>query len=90
MLRDIDYAATAVRNVLVEKFGREEPMEDLVLTANERTISVQHGSRIAVGTRDDLVTSARKVGSYEEFWKMFSPRTNKERSEHGTKTSVQS
>jgi hypothetical protein len=72
MMRDIDYAATAVKTAIVEKFGREETMDDLVLIANERTISVQHGDRIAAGTRDHLIGAIRKVGSYGEFWKMVS------------------
>ncbi len=47
-------------------------MDDLVLIANERTISVQHGDRIAAGTRDHLIGAIRKVGSYGEFWKVVS------------------
>ena len=45
MMRNIDYAATAVKTAIVEKFGREEAMDDLVLIANERTISVQLANR---------------------------------------------
>ncbi|HEY2826697.1 MAG TPA: hypothetical protein VGJ04_03780 [Pirellulales bacterium] len=72
MLRDIDYAATAVKTAIVEKFERDEAMEGLVVIANERTISVQHGPRTAVGTRDHLITALRKVGSYDQFWKEVS------------------
>jgi hypothetical protein len=72
MLRDIDYAAVAVKTALVEKFGREEAMEDLQVVANERTISVQHGPRRGEGTRDHLISAARKVGSYDQFWKLIS------------------
>jgi hypothetical protein len=72
MMRDIDYAATAVKTAIVEKFGREEAMDDLVLVANDRTISVQHGDRMAEGTRDHLIGAVRKVGSYDEFWKLAS------------------
>jgi hypothetical protein len=72
MLRDIDYAATAVKTAILEKFGRQQAMDDLHLVANERTISVQHGERSAEGTRDNLIGAVRKVGSYDEFWKLIS------------------
>ena len=72
MLRDIDYAAAAVKTAILEKFGRDEAMEDLILIPNERTISVQHGSRMAEGTRDCLIGAVHKAGSYDAFWKMIS------------------
>ncbi|HZZ28556.1 MAG TPA: hypothetical protein VFE46_11185 [Pirellulales bacterium] len=76
MLRDIDYAAVAVKTALVEKFGREAVFDDLQVTANERTISVQHGQRTAEGTRDFLITILRKAGSYEQFWRMCADAQN--------------
>ena len=72
MLRDIDYAAAAVKTAIVEKFGREEALADLQVVAHERTISIQHGQRIAEGTRDRLITAVRKVGGYEQFWQLIS------------------
>ena len=70
MLRDIDYAATAVKTALVEKFGRENGMEDLQVTAHESTISVQQGQRVTQGTRDSLLTALHKAGSYDQFWRI--------------------
>ena len=72
MLRDIDYGATAVKTAIVEKFGRQEALADLLVVANENTISVQHGRRIAEGTRDHLITAVRKVGGYAQFWELIS------------------
>jgi hypothetical protein len=72
MMRDIDYAATAVKNAIVEKFGREHTLDTLTLTAQERTIAIQDGPRMAAGTRDQLIGAVHKVGSYDEFWKMIS------------------
>jgi len=68
MARDIDYAATAVKAAIVEKFGRKSELQDLDVTANERTISIQHGGRAAEGTRDDLLAAVRAAGSYESLW----------------------
>jgi hypothetical protein len=75
MLRDIDYAATAVKTSLVEKYGRECSLDDLKVTANERTISVVEGQRTAEGTRDSLMTCIRKAGSYDQFWRMCAEAT---------------
>ena len=71
MLRDIDYAATAVKKAIVEKFGRKNSLDDLQVVANEKTISVQHGERLADGTRDNLLAALRKADSYDTFWEMF-------------------
>jgi len=71
MLRDIDYAATAVKKAIVEKFGRQNPTEDLLVTAKERTIAVQDGEHIAEETRDNLLAALRKAESYEQFWQAF-------------------
>jgi hypothetical protein len=72
MLRDIDYAATAVKTALVEKYGREILIEDLQVKASEHTISVQQGERIAAGTRDMLISCIHKASSYDQFWRMCS------------------
>ncbi len=71
MLRDIDYAATAVKTAIVEKFGRSAALENLQVIANERTISVQHGEHTAEGTRDNLLAAVRKAGSFENLWQVF-------------------
>ena len=68
MPRDIDYAATAVKTAIVEKFGRKSELQDLDVTANERTISIQHEGRTAEGTRDDLLAAVRAADSYESLW----------------------
>jgi hypothetical protein len=71
MLRDIDYAAVAVKTSLVEKFGRQNPTENLQVTANEKTITLQDREQIAEGTRDNLLAAVRKASTYDEFWKFF-------------------
>jgi hypothetical protein len=72
MLRDIDYAATAVKTSIVEKFGRLNPTDNLQVTANEKTITLQDCQQVAEGTRDDLLAAVRKAISYDQFWKLFS------------------
>jgi hypothetical protein len=71
MLRDIDYAATAVKKAIVEKFGQQNPTAGLVVMAKEKTIAVQDGERIAEETRDNLLAAVRKAESYEQFWQAF-------------------
>jgi hypothetical protein len=71
MLRDIDYAATAVKAAIVEKFGRQAALENLQVVAQEKTISVQDGERAAEGTRDNLLAAVRKAQSYDNLWQMF-------------------
>ena len=71
MLRDIDYAAVAVKTAIVEKFGRQNPLEELQVIAHEKTISVQHGDRLADGTRDNLLATLRKADSYDHFWQLL-------------------
>ncbi|MBI3465734.1 MAG: hypothetical protein HY000_22180 [Planctomycetes bacterium] len=70
MARDIDYAAIAVTNAIVEKFGRQHDLHDLAVTANERTISVRQSGRFAEGTRDALLAALRKAESYSQFWEV--------------------
>jgi hypothetical protein len=68
MARDIDYAAIACKTAIVEKFGRQTELQDLNLVANERTISIHHGDRVAEGTRDDILAAVRAADSYESLW----------------------
>lgn len=77
MLRDIDYAATAVKTAIVEKFGRRNSLENLQVVAHENTISVQDGEHKAEGTRDNLLAALRKAESYDNLWQVFpSGQTN--------------
>ena len=68
MARDIDYAATAVKTAIVEKFGRQNDLAELAVTAKERTIVVQHAGREAEGTRDNLLAAVRRAGDYDGLW----------------------
>jgi hypothetical protein len=68
MARDIDYAAIAVSKAIVEKFGRTSELENLAVTANERTISVSDSGQAAEGTRDYLLAAIRAADSYENLW----------------------
>jgi hypothetical protein len=72
MLRDIDYAAAAVKTAIVEKFGRLNPIDNLRVTANEKTITLQDSQQVAEGTRDELLAAVRAAGSYDQFWNSFS------------------
>ena len=76
MARDIDYAATAVKTAIVEKFGRHNDLAELAVTAKERTISVQHAGREAEGTRDDLLAAVRRAGDYDALWQEL-PRSRR-------------
>ena len=68
MARDIDYAAIAVKTAIVEKFGRKADLQNLAVTANEKTITVRDGEHTAEGTRDDLLASVRAAESYAQLW----------------------
>ncbi|MFO0900690.1 MAG: hypothetical protein U0836_24945 [Pirellulales bacterium] len=68
MDRDIDYAAVAVRNAIVEKFGRQVDLDDLQVIAGERTIELRHGDLTAAGTRDALLAILRKASEYQNLW----------------------
>ncbi len=71
MARDIDYAATAVRTAIVDKFGRQTELTDLEVAAQDRTILLAHEGRKAEGTRDDLLAAIRKAGSYPQLWELL-------------------
>ena len=70
MARDIDYAATAVKSAIVEKFGRATDLQRMDVVANEKTISVSHEGRTAEGTRDALLAAVRAANSYDELWEL--------------------
>jgi hypothetical protein len=70
MLRDIDYAATAVQRAIIEKFGRSHDVQELRVTANENTISLADAERIGEGTRDALLAAVRKAESYDHLWQI--------------------
>ena len=74
MARDIDYAAIAVQTALVEKFGRKNDLQNVSVTANEKTISVCDGGHTAEGTRDDLLAAVRAAESYEHLWEILRVR----------------
>lgn len=74
MARDIDYAAIAVRKSIVEKFGRQNPLEDLEVSAGEKTIHVIHGAHRSEGTRDNLLADVRQAGNYEQLWEVWDRR----------------
>ena len=70
MLRDIDYAASAVQRAIVEKFNRSHDVHELRVTANENTISLDDAGRTAEGTRDALLAAVRKAESYDHLWQI--------------------
>jgi hypothetical protein len=72
MLRDIDYAATAVQRAIVEKFGRKNELQELQVTAGDRAISIRDGDRLAEGSRDRLLAAVRKADSYDDLWHQLS------------------
>jgi hypothetical protein len=70
-MQDIDYAAVAVKKAIVEKYGRAVDLNDLEVVAGERAISVQHGDKVAEGTRDNLLAAVRKADTYESLWQLL-------------------
>jgi hypothetical protein len=71
MPRDIDYAATAVRTAIVDKFGHKNELAALEVNAGERTITVRDGEQTAEETRDELMAAIRDANSYEELWERW-------------------
>ncbi len=69
--RDIDYAAVAVKAAIVEKFGRQNDLNDLEVTAGDKAISVIHADRRAAGTRDALLAAVRKASDYQQLWELL-------------------
>ena len=72
--RDIDYAAVAVKAAIAEKFGRHNELQDLNVSAGEKTIVVAHNGKTIEGTRDDLLALIRKAENYAELWDRKSRR----------------
>jgi hypothetical protein len=66
--RDIDYAAIAVKNAIVEKFGRQNDLTGLVVTAGQRTIELRQGELLVANTRDELLALVRKAATYAQVW----------------------
>lgn len=71
MLRDIDYAAAAVKTAILDKFGKQEELQDLRVTAGDTTISVTHEGRTAEGTRHELLSAVREAQDYSQLWQVL-------------------
>ena len=67
MARDIDYAATAVKKAILEKFWKT-PLPNLEVVANDKTISIRNDGHTAEGTRDDLLAAVRQATDYDQLW----------------------
>jgi hypothetical protein len=74
MARDIDYAAIAVNTAIVDKFGRQSDLQNVKVTANDKTISIHDGAHAAEGTRDDLLAAVRAADSYDKLWEELATR----------------
>lgn len=68
MMHDIDYAALAVRKQIVEKFGRQQPLDELQVFVEGQAIVVVDGALRTSGTRDNLLISLRKAADYSAFY----------------------
>ncbi len=79
MARDIDYAAIAVKTAIVEKFGRKADLENLTVTAGEKTIAIRDGVQVAEGTRDALLAALRAADTYATLWETLVPRAKLDR-----------
>ncbi|MBL8826256.1 MAG: hypothetical protein JNM18_04670 [Planctomycetaceae bacterium] len=77
MSRDIDYAAIAVRNAILAKFAETEVLDDLSVSASEKTIIVRHGLQQAEGTRDQLLSALRGAQTYAQLWDTCSSSTRR-------------
>lgn len=73
--RDIDYAAVAVKNAIVDKFGRKNELQDLTVVAQDKTIIVRDGAKVGEGTRDNLLAALRKSETYDELWSELTAAT---------------
>jgi hypothetical protein len=71
VMRDIDYGAVAVKNAIVERYGRSDVLANLHVEAKETTILVEDGEQVVEGTRDNLLIALRKSGSYANFWEVM-------------------
>jgi len=68
MARDIDYAAIAVKNAIVEKFGRHHDLTGFDSVAGEREILISDGDNSLEGTRDSLLAAIRAAETYPDLW----------------------
>jgi hypothetical protein len=66
-----DYQAVAVKRAVVEKFGRQNELQDFHAISTDRTIALRDGDRVAKGTRDDLLAAVRKATSYDDLWEVL-------------------
>ena len=67
-MRDIEYAALAVRRQIVDKFGAQHDLSTLTVVAGENSILVEDGEQRIEGTRDNLLAGLRGSSSYREFF----------------------
>ena len=65
--RDIDYAAIAVETAIREKFGRQNDLADLKVTAGEKTLRIADSGKVREGTRDQLLAAIRRCDNYAEL-----------------------
>jgi hypothetical protein len=70
MIRDIDYAATAVKKAITEKFWKAD-LAELEAVAGENTIAICHREHTAEGTRDNLLAAVRKATSIDDLWEVL-------------------
>jgi hypothetical protein len=71
MLRDIDYAATAVKTAIAEKFGRQLELDDLIVNADDTTISIRYQGQSAKGTRHALLAAIRDAHDFSQLWQVL-------------------
>jgi hypothetical protein len=77
MARDIDYAAIAVENAILEKFGGRAALPTLRVSAGDKTITVSEGERAIEGTRDHLLSFLRQADSVERLFELKKPAAKK-------------
>ncbi len=73
MLRDIDFAAVAVRKAIRGKgFERQtRPSRRWMSSRESEPSPCGDGDRLAEGTRDALLAGIRDAGSYDELWQRW-------------------
>jgi hypothetical protein len=74
MPRDIDYAAIAVKNSIVEKFGRQNDLSTLEVMAGQHEILISDGVHSIEGSRDKLLAAIRAAQTYADLWHSPSKR----------------
>ena len=73
MMRDIEYAAVAVRRLIVEKFGAQHDLSTLTVHAAETTIVVADGDLKIEETRDKLLSWLRSSATYGDLYELGAP-----------------